>query len=146
MASAFSNVLEFNLRLDHFAQQDVPGLILLATKKLAFDIFAGVVRMTPVDTGRARNNWHMSLNTPDDVVLESATGGGLGSPPAQEHLSEQQQVLAGLNQVGIVVWIQNNLVYAPVLENGWSKQAPAGMVATTLSRVVAEGLAEMGGA
>ena len=144
MADVFSNVLEFNLRLDHFATQDVPGLILLATKKLAFDIFAGVVQMTPVDTGRARNNWHMSLNTPDDVVLESATGGAPGQPPTQEHLSEQQQILAGLHQVGIVVWIQNNLVYAPVLEQGHSQQAPAGMVAVTLSRVVNQGLAEMG--
>lgn len=142
----FSNVREFNLKLDQFADVDVPGLILLATKKLAFDIFAGVVQLTPVDTGRARNNWHMSLHTPDDVVLESLSGGKHGDPPAMAHLSEQQQILAGLNEVGVMVWIQNNLVYAPVLEQGHSGQAPQGMVAITLNRVVQAGLAEMGAA
>lgn len=143
MADQFSNVIFFNLQLDKFAQQDVPALILAATKKLAFDIFAGVVEATPVDTGRCRNNWHMSLHTPDDITFDKPGGGDLGDPPTGEHMSAQQQTLEQLQELGIMVWIQNNLVYAPVLEQGHSKQAPAGMVAVTLARVVASGQAEM---
>ena len=36
------------------------------------------------------------------------------------------------------IYIQNNLPYANRLENGWSNQAPAGMVALTIAEVEAQ--------
>lgn len=111
----------------------------LATRKIIFDIGARVVMLSPVGDpstwqslapagysgGQFRGNWQYGESKLPQGVL-----------PVIDKTGEAtlQKILAKLsrNASGRVHFIANNLPYAMRLETGWSKQAPAGMVAITI--------------
>lgn len=101
-------------------------------QKIAIDLDTRVVLGTPVDEGVARGNWFPSLNSPSGARDEnnadpsgSATVGALTSNALGAEL-------------GDTVWLTNNLPYILPLENGWSGQAPEGMVDINLNAVAAQ--------
>ena len=51
--SGFTNLKEFGSRIPAWYQESLEELM-KTQKKLALDVFRGVVKETPVDTGRAR--------------------------------------------------------------------------------------------
>jgi len=83
-----------------------------------------VIMRTPVDTGRARGNWHASVSKPinsetsdlDKSAPVNQTGGGSSSAKAKA----TSAVLGG--EAGSEFWLTNNLPYIQELENGSSKQ------------------------
>ena len=96
-----------------------------------------VIKETPVDSGRARNNWFLSVSTPS-TKLTSVSGA------------------ANFNQLNKLpkrvlnrkLYFTNNLPYITTLEyggfpvpggdlttNGFSKQAPKGWVRSTLIKM-----------
>lgn len=87
-------------------------------RKATFELFKSVALKSPVDTGRFRANWNVSIGAPDQTVTES-TNGARALQQAQEALTLP---------VGGIVSMTNALPYARRLENGYSKQAPYGMV------------------
>lgn len=93
-------------------------------KKAALDILGRIVLRSPVDTGRFRANWQMTIGNPGAGVVPAfdKTGAatiGKGS--------------AAINRfrAGPSIWIVNNLPYGRRLEYGYSQQAPSGMVRVT---------------
>jgi hypothetical protein len=117
------NRRRFEVSLDEFADQigvDVATVV----KKLSFDIFADVVAVTPVDTGRAMNNWVISVGSPSRHVTSE---GGAKSGVAASKASEAAGALATVSPFD-TVWISNNLPYIGFLEEGSSDQAPSGWV------------------
>lgn len=82
--------------------------------------FVNTVMRTPVNTGRARSNWQVSDNVAAtgtiDVVFNPV-------PLIQAHIE---------SSTAPVLVLTNNLPYIQRLENGWSAQAPAGMVKLSL--------------
>lgn len=107
-----------------------------AIRYTALRVHNGVIEKTPVDTGRARGSWGLSLGSPGTYELPEGNYGPDGG--AQRARAEQQNLdqLTGENPQD--VWIFNNLPYIEALENGHSQQAPLGMVAVTLAEVEAE--------
>ncbi len=107
--------------------------VVLVQKKLAFQILEGIVNMTPVDTGRARGNWQVTIGAPSAAVDENRfdkAGGGT--------ISAGAAVISSLTDLG-AIYITNNLPYILPLERGHSqRQAPSGMVQVTLDRVSAQ--------
>ena len=103
-------------------------------QKIGIDIHAGIVNMTPVDTGRARGNW-------------AVTAGSVSTEPRVDP-NGSATIAAGTGAIvnGIdannvdraTITLGNNLPYIERLENGWSDQAPTGMVANTLRRVLGQ--------
>jgi|TARA_R110002072_G_scaffold61035_1_gene154245 hypothetical protein len=93
------------------------------------DALIGLVMKAPVDTGRFRSNMSVSISTPDLTTLPKTTIKG-----ASQVISEGQNKIYS-NKRAVKVYIQNNLPYAMRLENGWSKQAPQGMIAITLNEL-----------
>lgn len=91
------------------------------TRAVALSVYRGVTLKTPVDTGRARANWNLSVSKPDLSVNKNATS--IKSAHLNKGDGKQD------------IWITNNLPYIKVLENGSSKQAPKGMVAVTMNEV-----------
>lgn len=118
----------FEVRLDKIAA-NIGVEVALVVKKLAFDIFADVVAGTPVDTGRAMNNWVMSLGTPDRSITDQ---GGSGGSIAGAKQAEAASKLAAVTPFS-TVWISNNLPYIQELEEGSSDQAPRGWVAAAIA-------------
>ena len=102
-------------------------------KKVAFDITANLVKAasqggTPVDTGWARANWLVNVGTPFLAAIGSPdavppTGTGVGSIAAYK---------LGMGKV----FISNNVPYITRLNEGWSKQAPAGFVQAAILRAL----------
>jgi predicted phage gp36 major capsid-like protein len=128
-----SNINDFDKDLRLFAEVKVPGDHLAGVKKVAMQVLAGVVNKTPVDTGRARSNWMTAVNAvPSETVEISAS------------LSREQATAESINRgTGVIdsakpfssISIANNLPYIGTLEYGGSKQAPNGMVRTTLAEL-----------
>lgn len=93
----------------------------VVVRKVALQVYAGVTKKTPVDTGRARANWNMSVGSVDYSVDEEATK--VQRPALKKGDGEK------------AIYITNNLPYIQVLEEGSSTQAPNGMVEVTLNEV-----------
>lgn len=87
-----------------------------------------VVLSTPVDTGRARSNWQVSLRAPiNDQIEPYAPGLKLGrgeTGNAQAALSQAQAAVRG-RRPGRDIFITNNVEYIGDLNRGTSAQAPA---------------------
>lgn len=97
---------------------------------IATDALAGVVEKSPVDEGTFQNNWLVSVATEDQRTIAlpgtfaSENAGALAAYAAAEGFP--------------IIFLQNNLPYANRLENGYSNQAPNGMVALTVAEVEAK--------
>jgi hypothetical protein len=116
------STVSFNADLQRFA--DKTGVKLdLVVRKVALDIYEKVTVKTPVDTGRARGNWNVSMGSPDLSVNNKATR------------AKRARLKKGDGEK--VIFITNNLPYINALENGHSDQAPSGMLAVTLNEVEA---------
>ncbi len=95
-------------------------------RALALEGMARLVRRTPVDTGRARNNWNLAHGHPNATNIregEHPKDGGLAIAKAASQAS-------GL-KAGDVIYLTNALPYIPALEHGHSNQAPQGMIRLT---------------
>ena len=128
MASRVTNLAAFNRDLERFARKLSGDDLLKVQRKLTLDVLAGVVKKTPVDTGRARGSWQVSQGAPPTADVDSPDKNGNGT------IARGIGALSGLRPFS-VTFVSTNLVYAPVLENGSSTQAPAGMVGVTLEEI-----------
>lgn len=96
---------------------------------LTIELFAGVVRDTPVDTGAARGNWQTTVESAAVSKIERLDRGG--AEATSEIIAKTPP------KAGQKTFLANNLPYIDELENGSSKQAPSGMVRKNFLRVQA---------
>jgi hypothetical protein len=75
--------------------------------------------------GRFRANWQISIGSAASGTLDLADKDGAATAAAHA-------AVIGAAKAGDVIYIVNNLPYARRIENGWSKQAPIGLVALTI--------------
>ena len=99
----------------------------VARRRIALQVWTGVVKMSPVDTGRFRASWQLTEGHTDTSVKPEGTH---GYPPPPSMWGDPGSFS--------VTWITNNLPYAVPLEEGHSGQAPYGMVRVTLASVEAQ--------
>lgn len=126
------NFQKFDFDLKEFAQ--VLQLdFLLVLKKVIFQLFRAIILHTPVDTGRAASSWAMSKHNPGDFVWPPIDKKTQASPAAAA--GNAMQNIVPVDDVNSVYYIYNNVEYILELENGKSRQAPAGMVAVSLAEV-----------
>lgn len=136
-------------------------------RRVAIDACSRVIMKTPVDTGRARANWVISIDTPasgggtadGSGETKSVTQNGVGQSGAKDRAIADITAAGALS--GHVLWLTNTVPYGRVLEygtypyppargtwvkgkgyeirskGGYSKQAPAGMVRVTVLEVEA---------
>ena len=91
--------------------------------------------------GRFRGNWQVSFEVGESGVLDLIDPRGTSAKASGTQVIEQFQIGVGS------IWMMNNLPYGPRLEyEGWSDQAPAGMVrisVTELQTFVNKAVAEL---
>lgn len=86
-----------------------------------------IVQRSPVDTGRFRANWQFSVGAPDLTTSDRV------DPSGSLTIARILGQVAGI-KAGPTVYLTNSLPYAHRLEyEGWSDQAPQGMVRVTLA-------------
>lgn len=107
-------------KLDRKADQAMRGL--------ALELTGRIVRRTPVDTGRARGNWHADIGRPRRTVTDAVDPSGGGTIAAASAATAQLAV-------GRSWFLTNGLPYIRRLEDGWSLQAPSGMVKVTIAEL-----------
>lgn len=86
------------------------------------------VLATPVDTGRARANWVVSLGSPSQAQGNRQPGVN----PAQVALSQGAQTIEQWAPGKGSIFISNGVPYAVELDRGSSRQAPEGMTAQAI--------------
>lgn len=104
---------------------------------IAIQVGKSVIMLSPVDTGRFRGNWQLTIDSPatSSLVNYDQSGGAT----IQDLVAK-----ASLFTAGQVAYIQNHVLYGHDLEwgtyngptqkvtdEGFSTQAPAGMVRVT---------------
>ena len=97
----------------------------LAVRKIALQMFSKVIIRSPVDTGRFRANWMVGVGTIPSGTIELNNMSGTATIGAA-----QAKALGA--KAGDTITLINNLPYAQRLEDGWSNQAPGGMVGLTV--------------
>ena len=102
----------------------------LAVRKISLEIFSRVILKSPVDTGRFRGNWQVAIGSVPSGTLE------LDDKTGTATVSKADLKLVGA-KAGDTIYLANNLPYAVRLEEGYSQQAPAGMVALTVQEFAA---------
>lgn len=145
---SFKNRKGFELALNDFIEEVVPEKHLLLQKKIALDLLSRIIDKNPVGNpdnwkgypprtpppgyvgGRSRSNWQIA-------TTGSRSSSVVGIDPSGA-TAEASGVAAitGAKPYG-TIWIFNNVRYIQRLEEGWSKQAPAGMVAVSLAEIEA---------
>ena len=136
---AITNLREFNVWIDRQSREVIPEQVVLFQKRIALEIFRRIILRSPVGNpslwanpasappgyvgGRFRANWQIDVSLNDNAIENT-------DAPAVPF------DVRGAQPFG-TIWIFNNVPYAERLENGWSSQAPAGVVAVTLAEIAA---------
>lgn len=96
-----------------------------ALVKLGLGLLGGIMQKSAVDTGRSRAAWYVSFN-----ALIGKTGGRTRSPKddAEREGMKAGSVLMKLSGFKKRIEMTNAVEYIMMLEYGWSKQAPYGML------------------
>ncbi|MEB2514791.1 HK97 gp10 family phage protein [Pseudomonas sp. YuFO20] len=116
----------FALELAKFAEQATEAID-ASLREIIIEVGNSLIRMSPVDSGRFRGNWHLSID-----VVESVTFNEL-DPQGKEAIAAIAAAVSDFT-AGQTAYLINNLPYAIPLEYGHSTQAPQGMVRVTLAR------------
>jgi hypothetical protein len=119
----------FSLDLAKFGQKAVDNAEKII-RKIIFDMHGRIVQRTPVDTGRAKANTHVSINNlPTGSTLEVDPTGTATIAAAGRQIAQFK--------LGDTAFIYNNLEYILALEYGHSKiQAPQGMFRISFEEIV----------
>jgi len=78
----------------------------------------GVLKRTPIDTGKFKEHWVTAIGKP--IISQGTMGAGL-------------LPVANILKLGQAIFFTNSLPYNFRLEFGWSNQAPFGMVRITIA-------------
>ena len=108
-------------KLGTVLSEEVHNVSELEYKAIAFEIFGEIVKLTPVDSGRARGNWHIGAGNPEYSI-------GISTSPSQPNYNLDVKGFPS-------VYISNGLPYMKELEDGRSSQAPDGISRVALGIV-----------
>jgi hypothetical protein len=149
----------FALQLGQFAQKTVPEQFDRVVRRTALSILRGLVKASPVDTGRFRASWGIAVGAPYDQAATESRGvmrtkagrtrrtkaGKVKKHPVPQPSFAARSAGLGSFRIGETVHISNPLPYGPALNNGHSRQAPAGFVDLVVDAVRHEVQTELGG-
>lgn len=128
---------EFSLAVGEFVRKTNADMDVVV-RKLCFEIGRRIIMRSPVDTGRFVHNWLFGVNYLPTAHL-GRRDDPKGQPPEPVRADAVQRWAEYTQEARAdaeVMWIVNNMPYGYRLEyEGWSKQAPEGMVRITLEEV-----------
>lgn len=106
---------------------------------LAFEVQATLIEFTPLDLGWARANYVPKINTPHRENLTSAEPSSeTAAAQAAKTSSELFTIAASYTAEQGPFYISNNVPYIGRLNDGHSKQAPAGFIQLAVNTAVAK--------
>lgn len=157
----FKGLKKFNADLEKFADETMPKAHLAIQKKIAFDLFDRIITKNPVGNpsiwdgravgkkytprkapkgyvgGRSRGNWQISVGKPGNSSVVDFDQSVSHEDPVGAAQEAEAFSNAAKAKFGQTIWIYNNVRYIKRLEDGWSTQAPIGMVAVSIAEIQA---------
>lgn len=124
---------EFARRL-HIIAAAVNKNTVKVVKRAAIAADQAAVLATPVDTGRLRANWLVSIGavpTGQTAFSEGKDGSTKGNV-TRASLERAQERIRGYKLGRGAIFIANNVVYASIIDAGGSEQAPQGMTSRAI--------------
>ena len=122
--------MSVDMREIEFLPQEIAAMLKADVRdvvtKIAMDLWRVVTFISPVDTGRYRAAWALSAQVPTEFVPAAADF------PAGQVQSAPGMPAFKLTNPWPIAYLQNNLPYAAVLEDGSSGQAPAGVLGVAM--------------
>jgi hypothetical protein len=116
--------MSFTLHLKKLTEKSSANADAVA-KKVIIDVFSSVVEKSPVDKGTFRGNWQLGFGEVDANIQSPDDKSG------SDTIAKANSELTKFDSKKIT-YISNSLPYAQRLENGYSNQAPQGMVRLTV--------------
>lgn len=129
-----TNIRAFDLALEAYEKRVLPQKIKDRVTVLALTATKGVVELTPVDRGRAKGNWQLTLDTPAEgtvEVLDPTPQGTSGSSPVVSDVFARMKDW----RIGQTVWLHNGLPYIRILNDGATNRTAHHMVERTVERI-----------
>jgi len=113
------SVREMDAVLTRIGREEPAKRLSLVMRRVGLDLLDRIIRRTPVDTGRARGNWQVSLGSPAGGVLETNDKGGQDARRRGKAVLDAYAASAAASgNPFTVIWLSNNLPYVVVLEEG----------------------------
>lgn len=114
-----------------------PEVALNVIRASVIELATRIIVLTPVDTGRARAGWQLSIGAPTTTSptdYEWTTKGEEGGRIASEAIARVTGAAASITPGIKKIWLVNNVAYILPLEYGHSRiHAPQGMVRISLA-------------
>lgn len=124
------NLRSFEMALDAFVDEDIPGGVHELRNAVALEVLTGVVMLTPVDIGRLRGNWQVTTGGPvSDFDWEAVDALGTRT------IAEASQALEAMVDAYGLIWVGNGLPYAGYVNDGTALVPAVHMVEQTVERV-----------
>ena len=109
---------------------DLEDFVNKEVRALSLNLLIGLVRTTPVDTGRAKGNWFVSPTQKSNRTIDN-------NRRSQQAISQGSATIQSvINEKFPDITVSNNLPYIEKLNDGHSKQAPKKFIETEINRVV----------
>jgi len=118
--------VSFTSDLSRF-ENKVKNRLLVVPRKVALEVLRRVVMRTPVESGRARGNWQTSVGAPmvGETGRTDKSGGAV--------IGSAVPIIESWDASNVAIFLMNNVPYIQRLEDGYSDQAPSGMVKITVA-------------
>ncbi len=115
MSDPMPNLGALNARLKEIGKDLTPTMVSRVQRKIVLDVLGGVIKRTPVDTGRARGGWQVSVGTPSSSPTQPEQG-AVGDPAGKAF--SQGAAKASTIPPFSIAYINNNVAYVGVLDQG----------------------------
>jgi hypothetical protein len=143
------NASAFSIDIQRLVAGLTADAVVKATQKLALDALRRLILKSPVGFprnwknpapkgyvgGQFRGSWQLTVGSEGSGIVGQPLKGKFGSTSAANVAASNAVAELDKLQPYFPVFIVNGLPYAQRLENGWSKQAPLGMVALTVQEL-----------
>lgn len=117
---------DFVAQLEDFQLQALAA-IEQTLRDVVIQIGESLINLSPVDTGRFKANWQLTIGTPANSSLITTDKEG-------DDTIARLVAAANALEPGQVAYLVNTLVYGIPLEYGHSQKAPHGMVRITIEQ------------
>ena len=111
----------FKLALKNFTEKELPKKFCQLMAWTAFEVYARVLKRTPVDKGFLRGSWTVSLRAP--AFEKMKTDAKFDDKPSQGEIDKSKVALDPL-KFGEKIFISNRMPYVLVVEFGGYPNPP----------------------
>lgn len=129
-----SNIRAFELAIDQFVGVELEEMLQARVTAVALEAMKSLMQMTPVDTGRAKGNWQLTLGafpgaSWDEGKKDDSKEGS--APKAGQVVLDAMQDWT----VGRFIWMHNGVPYITFLNDGTDRIKAIMMLERTVERL-----------